>query len=82
MVFMQQIEKTIENVDVALMRRGFAYCEFLASEIKVERSFSDSFGRANRMRLDALNPKDDFVDVNDFEEHYSPPQRSVVNVKL
>ena len=34
------------------------------------------------MGLDALNSKDDFVDVNDFVEHNFPPQRSVVNVKL
>ena len=50
---MAKIEKKLCTVDKALKRRGFAYCEFLASEIKPSRIISlDSSGRIHRVSQD------------------------------
>ena len=72
---MAKIEKKLCTVDKALKRRGFAYCAFLASEIKIKsKSSKTPFQPVQGVSGDVESAADD-LDAQDLEEYESPPQR-------
>ena len=69
------IDKKICSVDKALKRRGFAYCAFLANEIKIRSKSSKNPFKPAQSVSGVLDSAADDLDSHDFEEYESPPQR-------